>query len=155
MNTPYGFPIEMSLLPGQFNEAYKIFMKLLAKVADETIIEDFKNHWDFLTECDDFNNNHFNMILAFDIEIHCKYFNTHTLLDESAYVQRWNKVKIDMKLARQAQAQAAAASMASNNRYQPYSPRRNDAPLSSANTTSDGKPFWRGKGEYTSSNMLL
>lgn len=152
MDTASGFPIETSLLLGQFNEAYKNFMKLLAKVADSTIMQDFKKHRDFLTEHDDFNDQ-FDIILTFDIEIHRKYFNTHTLLDESAYMQWWNEVKIDMKLAHQ--EQAAVASSASANRYQPYPARRNKIPSSSSNATSDGKPFQRGKGEHMSSNSLL
>lgn len=152
MDTSSGFPIETSLLPGQFNEAYKNFLKLLTKVADKTIVQEFREHRDFLTERDDFND-HFDIILAFDIEIRRKYFNSHTLLDETAYKQRWNEVRIDTKLARQ--EQAASSSSGSGGRYQPYPQRKNDTQPSSASGPSDGKPFRRGKGEYTSSDSLL
>lgn len=154
MDTSSGFPVETSLLPGQFNEAYKNFMKLLAKVADKDIVQEFRTHRDFLTERDDFNDQ-FDIILAFDIEIRRKYFNTHTLLDESAYTQRWNEVKIDTKLARQEQAAASLGGGGGGGRYQPYPPHRNDTPSTSTNMTTDGKPFRRGKGEYTSSDSLL
>lgn len=116
MDTSAGFLIKISLLQGQVNKAHKNFIKLLAKVADRTIIQEFKDHCDFLTERDDFNNQ-FNIILIFDIEIHYKYFNTHTLLDKCAYAQCWNEVKIDKKLAWQ--EQAATGSSGSNNKYQP------------------------------------
>jgi hypothetical protein len=153
MDTSSGFPAENTLLPGQFNEAYKNFLKLLAKVADKDIVQEFRDHREFLTERDDFNDN-FDMVLAFDIEIRRKYFNTHTLMDEAAYIQRWNEVRIDTKMARQDQANANTSS-SSSNRYQPYPPRKNDAPSSSSNATSDGKPFRRGKGENSSSDSLL
>jgi hypothetical protein len=152
MDTSFGFPVETSLLPGQFNEAYKNFLKLLAKVTDKSIVQEFREHRDFLTEHDDFNDQ-FDMILAFDIEIRCKYFNNHTLLDEGAYKQCWNEVKIDTKLARQ--EQATANSSGSSNRYQPYPPHRNDAQTGPSNAMSDGKPFRKGKGEHTSSDSLL
>ncbi|KAG1752277.1 hypothetical protein EDD22DRAFT_957640 [Suillus occidentalis] len=98
MDTSFRFPIETSLLPGQFNEAYKNFLKLLAKVTDKSIVQEFREHRDFLMECNNFNDQ-FDTILAFDIEIRYKYFNNHTLLDEGTYKQHWNEVKIDTKLA--------------------------------------------------------
>ncbi|KIK48497.1 hypothetical protein CY34DRAFT_29053, partial [Suillus luteus UH-Slu-Lm8-n1] len=152
MDTSSGFPVETSLLPGQFNEAYRNFLKLLTKVADKSIVQEFKDHRDFLTDRDDFNDQ-FDTILAFDIEVRRKYFNNLTLLDEGAYMQRWNEVKIDTKLARQ--EQSASGSAGSNNRYQPYPPRKNDTPYASNNASSDGKPFRRGKGENSSSDSLL
>jgi hypothetical protein len=85
--TAFGFPVETSLQPGQFNEAYNNFMKLLAKVADATIIQDFRDHRDFLTERDNFNDM-FDSILAFNIKIRQKYFNNQTLPNKAAYMQR-------------------------------------------------------------------
>ncbi|KAG1726679.1 hypothetical protein EDB19DRAFT_1833369 [Suillus lakei] len=77
MDMSVGFPVEMSLLPGQFNEAYTNFMKLLTIVADETIVQEFK-------------------------------------IDESTYMQRWSKIKIDMRLV--CQENQASGNLGSSNR---------------------------------------
>lgn len=155
MDTASGFPVETSLQPGQFNEAYHNFMKLLAKVADATIVQDFKDHRDFLIERDDFNDM-FDIILAFDIEIRRKYFNNQTLPDRDAYKQRWNEVKIDTRMSNMAQVHSTGGGSNSNARFHPYGRRGDTAPPTGgqAGSSSDGRPFRRGKGEYTSDTLL-
>ncbi|KAG1724468.1 hypothetical protein EDB19DRAFT_1915514 [Suillus lakei] len=99
MDMSVGFPVEMSLLPGQFNEAYTNFMKLLAIVVDKTIVQEFK-------------------------------------IDESTYMQRWSKIKIDMRLV--CQENQVSGNLGSSNRYQPYPPpHRHEGLSASANNAID------------------
>jgi len=77
MDTSSGFPPESSLPPHLFYEAASNFIRLLKLVADDATVQRFTDHRDFCLSRDKFGDN-FDSILAFDIEIRRRFFNTHT-----------------------------------------------------------------------------
>lgn len=136
-----GFPPETSLPGDQFNEAFGNFIKLMRQIADPTVVQHFVDHRAFCTDRDDFSEN-YRAILAFDIEIHRKFFNTSTFLDKPTYLERWKEVKIDTKLDVQ-------TGSSSGTRYQPYPSKKPDSTSAGGGSSSnDGnsKSFRKGKG---------
>jgi hypothetical protein len=77
MDTSSGFPPESSLQPHSFYEAALNFIKLLSQVADDATVQCFTDHHDFCLSRDKFGDN-FKSVLAFDVEIRRRFFNTHT-----------------------------------------------------------------------------
>ncbi|KAG1836804.1 hypothetical protein DFJ58DRAFT_734749 [Suillus subalutaceus] len=91
------FPAESTLPADRFYKAYSNFLKMMALIADEAMIEWFVEHRDFCLSRDEFSDNS-NAVLNFDIEICWKFFNSQTFCDPDAYMQRWNKIKINTSL---------------------------------------------------------
>lgn len=143
MDTSSGFPPESSLPPHLFYEAASNFIRLLGLVADDATVKRFTDHRNFCLSRDEFGDN-FDSILAFDVEIRRRFFNTHTFPSRVAYLDRWKNVLIKTSLAQQG---------SSSSRYQPY-PSRKPEYSSSAGTSNDGKPFRRSKGDQSSEHLL-
>ncbi|KAG1888467.1 uncharacterized protein F5891DRAFT_182174 [Suillus fuscotomentosus] len=143
MDTSSGFPPESSLPPHLFYEAASNFIRLLGLVADDATVKRFTDHRDFCLSRDEFGDN-FDSILAFDVEIRRRFFNTHTFPSRAAYLDRWKNVLIKTSLSQQG---------SSSNRYQPY-PSRKPEGFSSTSVSNDGKSFRRGKGEQSSEHLL-
>jgi hypothetical protein len=143
MDTSSGFPPESSLQPHLFYEAATNFIRLLKQVADDTTVQRFTDHRDFCLSRDEFGDN-FESVLAFDVEIRRRFFNTHTFPSRVAYLDRWRNVLIKTTLSQQS---------SSSSRYQPY-PARKPEGSSSVNMSNDGKPFRRSKGDQSSEHLL-
>jgi hypothetical protein len=93
MDPSSSFPLESSLQPHSFYEAASNFIKLLSQVADDATVQRFTDHHDFCLSRDEFSDN-FESVLAFDDEIHRRFFNTHTFPSRAAYLDRWKNMLI-------------------------------------------------------------
>ncbi|KAG1728441.1 hypothetical protein EDB19DRAFT_2027980 [Suillus lakei] len=139
-----GFPPESSLPAEEFNEASANFIKLMRMIADPITVQRFVDHRAFCTDRDDFSAN-YRSILAFDIEIRRKFFNTLTFPDRSTYIERWKEIKIDTRLD------------TNTSRFQPYPNKRpTENSTSGGLSASDGnaKPFRKGKGAQNTDQLL-
>jgi hypothetical protein len=143
MDTSSRFPPESGLQAHLFYEASSNFVRLLKQVADDATVQRFTDHRDFCLSRDEFGEN-FELVLTFDIEIRRRFFNTHTFPSRAAYLDRWKNVMIKTSLAQQ---------ITGSSHYQPYPPRKSEGPSFGGNS-SDGKPFWRSKGDQSSEHLL-
>lgn len=145
MDTSNGFPHESTITADVFFEAQSNFLKLLNLIADDVVVARFKGHRKFCMSRDEYTSN-FPAVLRFDTETRRRFFNTSIFLDPDTYRERWSEVKIDARMDRDRGNTGGA-------RFNPYPPRKPDAP-SGAGSSSDGKPFRRGKGETSTDHLL-
>ncbi|KAG1837227.1 hypothetical protein DFJ58DRAFT_734497 [Suillus subalutaceus] len=97
MDVSAGFLAETTLTGDKFYEAYRNFLKILKLIADDATVKCFKDHRDFCLLHDKFTDD-FTSVLNFDIKTRRKFFNNQTFHHPDAYLQRWNKVKINTSL---------------------------------------------------------
>ncbi|KAG1720470.1 hypothetical protein EDB19DRAFT_1964631 [Suillus lakei] len=147
MDTSASFPPETSLPPHLFYEAALNFLRLLKVIADNFTVQWFKEHCNFCLSRDEIGDR-FNAVLAFDIEVRRKFFNTHTFFSQSTYLDRWKDMKINTSLANTSQQQNSSSSC-----YQPY-PSRKPEGSAPAGSSNNGKPFRRSKGDQSTEHLL-
>lgn len=92
------FPAESTLPAGRFYEAYSNFLKMMPLIADKATIRHFVEYHDFCLSHNEFSKD-WNTVLNFDIKICWKFFNIQLFHDPNAYMQCWNKIKINTFLA--------------------------------------------------------
>jgi hypothetical protein len=166
------FPSETTLSPVEFYEASENFIELLKLIAGPTVIEKFIAHRRFCLARRRFTN-HYDAVLAFDIETRRLFFNTKTFLSDAAYERRWNDtltmvshVKNEESAANANKEVARLSALAarieangssSSSRYTPYPPSKpkSDNAVASSSSSGDVKPFRKGKGVSTDGPLCL
>jgi hypothetical protein len=165
------FPAESTLTPVEFYEASENFLELLNIIAGPAVIEKFKEHRRFCLARRRFTN-HYDAVLAFDIETRRLFFNTKTFLSEAAYEHRWNDT---LTMVSHAKAEESAANAtkevtrltalaarfetnsgsSNSHRYQPYPHSKPKLDGTNVSSSTDSKSFRKGKGASADGPLCL
>lgn len=164
------FPAESTITPVEFYEASENFMELLKIIGGPSVIEKFTAHRQFCLARRRFSN-HFDAVVAFDIETRRLFFTTKTFLLEAAYEWRWNDtlmmvshVKSEESSANTNKEVARLSALAariesgggSSSCYQPYPQGKPKSEGGGTSLNSDGnKSFRKGKGASSDGPLCL
>ncbi|GBE88972.1 hypothetical protein SCP_1403800 [Sparassis crispa] len=90
------WPDEQTLKPEEWRDAWRNYFEILPAVCDDEIVKHFSEHYMWLSGQSDFNRI-FSVILAFDIDVHCRYFLTKKtfIVDSKSYNDHFLKVRLE------------------------------------------------------------
>ena len=136
------FPSEQNMDPSDWHEAWNRFNFFLSVHADHATATRWKDHYDFLSNHDNFRDN-FRALLRFDIDQRTRYFTAPQAFDPHSYYRRLETIKIevmqeDIKNDRTFVRPDHDRTFRYPRRSDPY-PR--DTPRSSERNDSDTRPY--------------
>lgn len=151
------FPSETSMDPTDWMEAWANYISFLEAEADAAVLKRWKDHYRFLSSCDDLKEN-FTGILRFDIEQRKEYMASPSIFDEAAYLRRFSDTKTSVMLEKMAHWErrdrndlGARPAQQGKSRYEPYSRPGPPPPPQ----TQRNNPFPRGGGGAPAAPICL